>query len=92
MEQERREQRRYAFLERLYLLAGGDANRTVTSGELERELEVSAETDLLLVEELARLGYVYRAGSGEAVGITAKGIEYAQQAAWRRRSIRDNES
>ena len=89
MEQERMEQRRYEVLAKLYLVTGADCANGITPQEMERQLDVSADAYLPIIEELARLGYLRHVGSGGAVAITEKGIQYMQTAAWRRRSIRD---
>ena len=88
MEQERMEQRRYDVLAKLYLLTGTDRTNGITPQEMETQLDVSPDTYLPLIEDLTRLGYVRHVGSGGAVAITEKGVEYMQRAAWRRRSIR----
>ncbi|HEV2132073.1 MAG TPA: hypothetical protein VGR27_13255 [Longimicrobiaceae bacterium] len=89
LEQESLEQRRYAFLEQLYLLTGENCEHAVSLGEVEAQLAISAAVRLPELEDLVRLGYVQDAGAGGKICITQKGIEYLQSDAWRRRSIRD---
>jgi predicted transcriptional regulator len=88
-EQERREQRRYAFLERLYLLTGEDCEYAVSPDEIQAELEVSTTAHVPEVEDLVRLGHVRYAETEGQICITETGIEYLRQTAWRRRSVRD---
>ncbi len=89
LEQVNRERRRYAVLEQLYLLTGENCEHAVSPREIETQLETSAATQLLEVEDLVRLGYMQHARGGGKICITEKGIRYLQQDAWRRRSVRD---
>jgi Mn-dependent DtxR family transcriptional regulator len=86
-DRERREQRRYDFLERFYLLTGEECGAAIRASEIEGELGVPLDESVSMVQDLKRLGYVAFEGPTR-ICITEKGIAYVQQGAWRRRSIR----
>ncbi|CAN5829999.1 hypothetical protein BH23GEM3_BH23GEM3_03430 [soil metagenome] len=89
LEAEWREQRRYALLERLYLLTGDDCSAVVYDRQMEAELGVPGEEAASLTDELIQLRYLAHIGEGQQVCITEKGLAFLQKGAWRRRSIRE---
>ncbi len=89
LEQMNRERHRYAVLEQLYLLTGEDCEHAVSPGEIETQMEMPAATQLPVVRDLVRMGYMQYAGSGGNICLTEKGVRYLQKDAWRRRSVRD---
>lgn len=89
LEAEWREQRRYALLERLYLLTGDDCSTAISDWQMETELGVPREEAASLTNDLVQSKYMAFMGEGQRVCITEKGIEYLQTGAWRRRSIRE---
>jgi hypothetical protein len=88
-DEEARERERYVLLEQLYLLTGTDCETTVDPEELRAELGPSPVEDPRVIDDLVRLGYARTIGADGRICLTLDGLEYLQQGAWRRRSVRD---
>jgi hypothetical protein len=87
-DEERREHIRYDFLERVYLLVGANCDAGVSREEIEEQFGHIGTDPLMLVSELASLGYLRLTEHPQVVCLTRQGIEYLQRDAWRRRTIR----
>ena len=80
---------RYEVLATLYQACEGKAGCALTVSRFSQELGIWREELFRVLEFLDRKGYIIYHGAGPLVSITRRGIDYIEQEAVRRRSIRE---
>ena len=82
------EQMRYKVLDAVYGRAGAQCDREVTGTEIGAQLDLRYEDLFRLIHFLEYHGYLLYLGAGPRVCVTRKGVEYIEEVAGRRRSVR----
>lgn len=84
----RQERMRYQVLRFVYDRVGADCQAPVTGTEIQGALALNADEVLHVIEWLEAHGYVHASGSRPSICLTALALEYLENAAGRRQSLR----
>ena len=84
------ERARYRILEFVYLHVGGNCSTPLAPMRIFDDLGYPADSGMQAIRFLVKEGFLDSTGSeyGQGICLTDKGIQYIQQNAWRRRSLR----
>lgn len=80
---------RYEVLDMLCSVSRGDPERPINCGSFAQEIGVWREEIFRVIDFLDRIGFVRYLGAGPLVSITARGIDYLERGAGRRKRISD---
>jgi hypothetical protein len=85
---ERRERESFIVLQYVYTLTDASADVSVPCARIAADLGYRESGCGELIEHLVYVGHLAWVRPGLTISITPGGIEYIQQLAWRRRSVR----